>query len=163
MFLFFHTDSLYFDFITLKHTIMKTSNSSNKDVLSEKTLNFAIRIVNMYDYLKAEKKEFIMSKQLMRSGTNPGAMVREAKNAESDKDFIHKLSIAQKETGETLYWLELLLHTKYINQNEYFSMQNDANELMRILRSSILTKKRNLGIKTIAILIALGSVLSLLL
>lgn len=71
-------------------------------------------------------------------------MVREAKNAESALDFIHKLGIAQKEIGETQYWLELLFQTDYIMQNEFNSLNNDANELMKIIRSSILTKKQNL-------------------
>ena len=78
-----------------------------------------------------------MSKQVLRSGTNPGAMIREAANAESAADFIHKLSIAQKETGETLYWLELLFKTDYLNAIEYESISNDVEEIMRLIRSSI--------------------------
>jgi four helix bundle protein len=85
-----------------------------------------------------------MSKQILRCGTNPGAMVREAENAESGMDFIHKLSIAQKEIAETIYWLELLCATEYLNKSEYDSIDNDAKEIMRLLRSSILTKKQNL-------------------
>ncbi|WP_229374210.1 four helix bundle protein [Fibrella rubiginis] len=77
------------------------------DLLKDKTLGFAIRIVNLNKYLVYEKNEYTISKQILRSGTNLGAMVREAANAESSVDFIHKLSIAQKETGETQYWLEL--------------------------------------------------------
>lgn len=71
--------------------------------LREKSLKFAIRTVKLYRYLQDDKKEFVLSKQLLRSGTNPGAMIREAENAESISDFIHKLSIAQKETAETIY------------------------------------------------------------
>lgn len=113
------------------------------DVLKDKSLAFAVRIVNLAKYLNS-KNEYVLSKQILRSGTNPGAMVREAKNAESALDFIHKLGIAQKEIGETQYWLELLFQTDYIMQNEFNSLNNDANELMKIIRSSILTKKQNL-------------------
>ena len=85
-----------------------------------------------------------MSKQILRSGTNPGAMVREAANAESSMDFIHKLGIAQKETGETQFWLELLNATGYLNDLEFKSIYSDSQEIMRMIRSSILTKKKNL-------------------
>jgi four helix bundle protein len=85
-----------------------------------------------------------MSKQILRCGTNPGAMVREAMNAESGLDFIHKLAIAQKEIAETTYWLELLEATNYLSQTEFESMTHDAEEIMRLVRSSILTRKQNL-------------------
>ncbi len=107
-----------------------------------------MRIVRSYRYLTEEKKEYILSRQVLRSGTNPGAMVREAANAESGTDFIHKLSIAQKEIGETLYWLELLYESEYLNIAEFQSLKSDSEELMKILRSSILTKKKNLSNKT---------------
>ncbi len=113
-------------------------------ILLEKTFAFAIRVVKLYKYLVEEKKEFVMSKQILRCGTNPGTMVREAANAESGLDFIHKLSIAQKETAEVMYWLELLQATNYLNQPEFESMKSDAQEIMRLLRSSILTRKQNL-------------------
>ena len=111
-------------------------------VLQDKTLNLAIRIVNLSRYLSQEKKEFIISKQILRCGTNPGAMVREAANAETGLDFIHKSGIAQKESGETLYWLELLFKTNYLTLHEYESISSDAEEIMRMLRSFILTKKK---------------------
>ncbi len=115
-----------------------------QDPLHEKTMLFAVRIVRLYRYLSEEKKEFVMSKQLLRAGTNPGAMVREAINAESNADFIHKMSIAQKEIGETLYWLELLFRTDFLNEIEYKSVKTDADEVMKIVRSCILTlKKKN--------------------
>lgn len=81
---------------------------SKTSPLKEKSFDFAVRVVNFYKFLISEKKEYVLSKQLLRAGTNPGAMVREAFNAESNKDFIHKLSIGQKEIGETIYWLELI-------------------------------------------------------
>lgn len=80
----------------------------------------------------------------MRSGTNPGAMVREANNVESGMDFVHKLGVAQKETRETQYWLELLKATDYISEEEFKSIYSDTEEVMKLLRSSILTKKKNL-------------------
>ncbi len=115
-----------------------------KDPLGSKSLAFAKRIVRLYKYLCEDKKEYIISKQILRSGTNPGAMVREAANAESGADFIHKLSVAQKEIGETRYWFELLRDIELLTEIQYKSIDADADELMRIVRSSILTKKQNL-------------------
>ena len=121
---------------------------TKKDALYEKSFKFALRIVRLYRYLTEGKKEYILSRQVLRSGTNPGAMVREAANAESGTDFIHKLGIAQKEIGETQYWLELLYQSDYINIIEFQSLKSDSEEIMKILRSSILTKKKNLSNKT---------------
>ena len=111
-------------------------------ILPEKSMNFSIRVVKIYRYLTDEKKEFVLSKQLLRSGTNPGAMIRESENVESKQDFIHKLGIAQKEIGETMYWLELLAATDYLTEKEFQSVIKDAEEIMKIIRSSILTAKR---------------------
>jgi len=99
----------------------------------EKSLDFAVRIVNLYKFLVEEKREFVMSKQVLRSGTSVGAMLREGKHAESDVDFIHKFAIAQKECSETLYWLELMVKTEFITKDQYDSLYNDANELMRLI------------------------------
>ncbi|WP_019989979.1 four helix bundle protein [Rudanella lutea] len=118
------------------------------DPLREKTLNLAVRIVNLSKYLMQEKNEYTISKQVLRSGTNPGAMVREAANAESGLDFIHKLSVAQKEAGETLYWLELLFRTNYLAANEYESIYADTEEILRLIKSSIVTRKKTLATKT---------------
>ncbi len=123
--------------------------------LQEKTMNLAIRIVRLNQYLTNVKKEYVMSKQLLRAGTNPGAMVREAFNAESGVDFIHKLAIAQKETGETLFWLELLMKTEYLSETEYTSISVDTEEVMKLIRSSILTKKKNLAVKAATVLLIL--------
>lgn len=114
--------------------------------LRQKSFRLADRIVKLYKYLIEEKKEYILSKQLLRAGTNPGAMVRESENAESDKDFIHKLGIAQKETGETQFWLELLFENDYLTKEEFESIYPNTIEVMKLLRSSILTKKRNMGL-----------------
>jgi len=114
------------------------------DPLRDKSFNLAVRIIRLSKYLQEEKKEYIISKQIIRSGTNPGAMVREAKNAESGADFIHKLAIGQKETAETQYWLELLKETGYISIDEFKSIYGNTEEVMKLIRSSILTKKQNL-------------------
>ena len=107
------------------------------NLLKDKSFNFAIRIVKLCKYLNEEKKELILSKQILRSGTSIGAMVSESKS-----DFIHKLAIAQKETNETLYWLKLLYKTDYISQNAYESINEDALELMKIITASIKTAKQ---------------------
>ncbi len=114
------------------------------DVLKEKSFLFAVRIVKFNQFLKDNKKEFVLSKQILRSGTAIGALVRESKNAESKMDFVHKLSIAQKECDETIYWLELLAATDFLSQKEFSSLKNDAEELLKIIRSSILTVKSKL-------------------
>jgi four helix bundle protein len=89
------------------------------------------------------KKEFVISKQILRSGTSVGANYREAQNAESKSDFIHKLGIAQKECDETLYWLELLQATSLIEQKMFDSIYKDASELLKMIKSAILTAKEN--------------------
>ncbi len=124
-------------------------------LLRDKTFQFAVRMVRLYSFLTVEKKEYIMSKQVLRCGTNPGAMIREALNAESDLDFIHKLGIAQKETAETQYWLELLFATKYLEEKEFLSLYHDVLEIMKITRSTILTKKKNIGIKASILILAI--------
>lgn len=118
--------------------------SENKNVLKSKSFAFALRIIKLYKYLIGEKKEFILSKQLLRSGTSVGALIREAQNAESKADFIHKFAIAQKECDETLYWMELLFHSDFLAEKEFQSIYNEASEILRIIKSSILTTKENL-------------------
>lgn len=113
----------------------------SENVVKSKSFAFAVRIVNLYKLLSSERKEFVISKQLLRSGTSVGANVREALNGESKADFIHKLAIAQKECDESLYWLELLKETNYLNESEYKSIAADANELLKIIRSIIITTK----------------------
>lgn len=115
----------------------------NENTVKTKSFKFAIRIVHLYKYLCDEKKEFVLSKQILRSGTSIGANVRESQNAESKADFIHKLGIAQKETDETLYWLELLEATDFLDSNESLSMQNDATEILKLLRSIIISSKNS--------------------
>ena len=114
-----------------------------ENVIREKSFNFAVRAINLYKVLNNERKEFILSKQFLRSGTSIGANVREALNAESKADFIHKLSISQEECDETCYWLKLLFETQFINDFEFHSIYNDAYGLLKIIRSIILTSKNN--------------------
>ncbi|MBN8656109.1 MAG: four helix bundle protein [Anaerolineae bacterium] len=113
------------------------------NVVKEKSFAFAIRIVNLYKFLTSEKKEFVLSKQLLRSGTAVGALVREAEQAESKADFVHKLAIALKEANETEYWLELLHQTEYLEQKAFESIHNDNVELLKLLTSIIKTSKGN--------------------
>ncbi|MDO8367674.1 MAG: four helix bundle protein [Saprospiraceae bacterium] len=129
--------------------------SRKPHALRDKTFQFAVRIVRLHKYLIEEKKEFILSKQILRSGTNPGSMIREAINAESSLDFVHKLGIAQKETGETQYWLELLYASKYLSESEFYSLFNDSEELMKLIRSSIMTKKKNIATKVTILILAI--------
>jgi len=117
--------------------------SEKKSIIKDKSFAFAVRVIRLFQYLTETKKEYVLSKQLLRSGTAIGALVREAQNAESIKDFIHKLGIAQKECDETIYWLELLKETEYINDKEFESINNEANELLKMIRSAIITSKKN--------------------
>ncbi len=117
---------------------------TSKNTLKDKSFLFAIRIVNLYKHLSENKREFIISKQIMRSGTAVGALYREAEHAESKQDFIHKLAIAQKECNETIYWLDLLKETDYLEEKEYTSIYKDCDELMALLVSIIKSTKRNL-------------------
>ncbi len=109
--------------------------------LKDNSFQFALRIVKLFKILRSERNEFVLSKQLLRSGTSVGANIREAQNAESNADFIHKLAIAQKECDETLYWLELLHKSDFLNEQEFQSIVNDATEILKMLKSSIITTK----------------------
>ena len=113
-----------------------------ESIIYNKALDFAVRIVNLYKFLTNVKNETVMSKQLLRCGTSIGANVSEALSAESTADFIHKLSISQKEANETQYWLSLLLKTEYISQVQYESVQQDCEEIRKMLISIIITTKK---------------------
>ena len=108
---------------------------TNDNIIAEKSKQFAIRIVNLYKYLLKEKREFILSKQLVRSDTSIGANVAEAICAISKKDFTAKMYIAYKECSESLYWIELLHKTEYLDDNEFGSIWNQCKELHKILSS----------------------------
>jgi len=110
--------------------------------LQDKAEAFAGRMVKMYQYLVKQKKEQIMSKQVLRSGTSIGANIMESRNAQSPADFIHKLSIALKEADETTFWIKNLHIGGYLNEKEFNSIYNDADELVKLLTSSINTLKK---------------------
>ena len=112
-----------------------------KNVIKEKSFEFALNIVQLNQFLTSEKREYILSKQVLRSGTSIGAMVRESEQAESKKDFIHKLSISLKEANETDYWLEILFQSKFIDAEMYLELKNSILEILRILTSIIKTSK----------------------
>ena len=114
-------------------------------MIQEKSLAFAIRIVKLYKLLAGEKKEYVLSKQLLRSGTAIGALAREAEHAQSKADFLSKMNIGLKEANETLYWLILLKETDYLPQTEFQSIYADAEELVKILVSIVKTTKTKLN------------------
>ena len=117
---------------------MKTENGN---ILAEKTVDFAVRIVKFYKYLCDEKKEYVLSKQILRSGTSIGANVRESKNAQSRADFVSKLNIALKEADETEYWLEVMLKSDLVKENQIEKLVANLKEIIAILVSSIKTMK----------------------
>jgi four helix bundle protein len=114
-----------------------------ENVIKNKSFAFALRTVKMYQFLCEQKKEFVLSKQLLRSGTAVGALVREAEQAESSADFIHKMAIALKEANETDYWIELLFQSKYIDEVAFNSIKSDLTEILKLLISIIKTTKQN--------------------
>ena len=116
---------------------MECKKMSTDSIAKQKSMAFAIRIVHLYRYLGEEHHEYIMSKQLLRSGTSIGANIAEAIYGSSRKDFTVKLQIAEKEAAETLYWLELLSKCSYIPDKLYQSLRSDCSELLAILSASI--------------------------
>ncbi|WP_338840722.1 four helix bundle protein [Flavobacterium ginsenosidimutans] len=116
----------------------------SESIVKTKSFELAVRGVNFYKWLVTERKEFVMSKQFLRSITSVGANVREAVNAQSKPDFIHKLSISQKECDESMYWLEILIATNYISKAEFESMHKQCEEVLKIIKSIILTTKKKL-------------------
>ena len=120
---------------------------ATQSIVGEKSLAFGKRIAKCYRYLKDKKKESVMSKQLLRCGTSIGANVREGLYAQSRKDFISKLNIALKEAGETDYWLDVIHSAEYLTDEEYRSLKDDNDELLKLLTSIIKTTKNSLEIK----------------
>jgi len=118
-------------------------NVKRPNIIKDKSFAFALRIVKLNKFL-IENKEFVLSKQLLRSGTAVGALVREAEHAESTADFIHKMAIAQKEANETEYWIELLYQSDYLETAQYKSIISDILELNKILASIIITSKEKI-------------------
>jgi len=114
------------------------------NVIEDKSLLFALKVIEIYKVLVYKKKEYVLSKQLLRSGTAIGAMVRESKYAQSKSDFIHKLSIGIKECNETLYWLQLLNKSEYLNDEDYYKIEKLGIENLKILPSIIVTSKKSI-------------------
>jgi len=116
-----------------------------KNIVKEKSFAFSVSIVKTCQKLQSEQKEYVLSKQLLRSGTAIGALIREAEYAESKKDFVHKFGIAQKEANETLYWLELLQATDYISITTFDILHQAATELLKLITSIIKTTKAHIN------------------
>ena len=123
---------------------MKNSRNRKDSLLHAKSYAFALRVISMNRYLREEVQEFVLSKQILRSGTAIGALIRESEFAQSQADFINKLSIALKEANETDYWLNLLHDSQYINDISFDSMESDCGKLIALLVSSIRTVKNNM-------------------
>ena len=119
---------------------MKSGN-----IIKEKSYKFALRIIKLYRHVVKEKSEYVLSKQVLRSGTAIGALIEEANQAESKTDFIHKLSIANKEANETLYWLKLLKDSQIIEAKPANSIIIDCHEIIKLITAIINTSKRNLN------------------
>ena len=115
----------------------------SKSILKDKSYAFAIRIVKLSQFLHKEKKEFILSKQILRSGTAVGALIREAEFGQSKADFSHKMSIALKEANETAYWLSLLKDTDYIDDKLFESLHSDCDQLIAMLVSTVKTSRKD--------------------
>lgn len=111
------------------------------NIIKNKSYDFALRIIKLYQFLNDKKQEYVMSKQLLRSGTSIGANIRESEHAESKADFIHKMSIALKEANESDYWIDLLHHSGYINKTQYESLSKDMIEILKLLISIVKSSK----------------------
>lgn len=117
---------------------------NKENVLKDKSYKFALRVIKLYKHLIENKKEFVLSKQVMRSGTSIGANITEGNQAQSKADFVHKFSIANKEAFETEYWLCLLRDSEYITEKQAESLLIDCNELQKLLTTSIKTAKKSM-------------------
>ena len=119
---------------------MKTENT-----VMNKSYAFALRVIKLYKYLVSEKKEYVLSKQLLRSGTSIGALIKEGEHAQSKADFLNKMNVALKEANETEYWIELLRDSEYLSITESISILDDTSELIRLLASIVKSTKNSLG------------------
>lgn len=116
-----------------------------KSQTKARSFDFAVRVVELYKVLSGERKEFVLSRQLLRSGTSIGANVAEALSSFSPKEYASKFSIARKEAAETIYWLDLLYQTKYLTQEEYSTLYEDAVILMKMISATVITMQKRLG------------------
>ena len=121
--------------------------NKKENIAREKSKSFAVRIVNLFKYLREEKKEYVLSKQLLRSGTSIGANLAEAEYAISEKDFLLKIYIALKESAETVFWIDLLFQTGYISETAYNSIYEEALELLKMLKATTKTLSKKLNSK----------------
>ena len=119
----------------------------NENTAKYKSKKFAVRVVNLYKYMCEEKKEYVLSKQFLRSGTSIGANLAEAEYAISEKDFLSKVYIALKESSETVFWLDLLFETEYLTETEYNSINEEALELLKMLKATTKTLSQKLNSK----------------
>ncbi|MEE9432170.1 MAG: four helix bundle protein [Melioribacteraceae bacterium] len=115
-----------------------------ENIIASKSYAFALRIIKLYKYLVADKKEYVLSKQILRSGTSVGANIREAEHAQSKKDFINKMSIALKEANETEYWLMLLKDSEYISVENFNSIHTDSVEIIKLLASIVKSSRKSI-------------------
>lgn len=115
-----------------------------ENVVMTKSYAFALRVIKLYKYLVSDKREFVLSKQLLRSGTAIGALIKEGEHAQSKADFINKMNIALKEANEVMYWLQLLKDSEYISTDEFNSIIPESEELLKLLISIVKTSKQNL-------------------
>ncbi|WP_435625216.1 four helix bundle protein [Flagellimonas sp.] len=114
-----------------------------ENIVQKKSFDFALQVVGQVKELQAGSKEYVLSKQLLRSGTAIGALIKEAEHAESKKDFTHKMSIALKEANETKYWLDLLFRSEYIPKQQYEILNDESVQLIRLLASIVKSSKQN--------------------
>jgi four helix bundle protein len=137
---------LNYEFLIINYEYLSL-DMGGENILKQRSFRFSLKIIEVYKFLTLEQKEFVLSKQLIRSGTSVGANIREAQNAQSKNDFIHKLSISQKECDEALYWLELLHQSGYINSELFAETHKEADEILKMLKSAIVTSKN--GVKKV--------------
>jgi len=117
----------------------------SNNIIANKSYAFALRIIKLYKYLISDQKEYVLSKQILRSGTAIGALVKEAEHAQSKADFLNKMNIALKEANETEYWLMLLKDSHYIDEKSYDSMHPDSLEILKLLVSIVKSTKKSLN------------------
>lgn len=115
-----------------------------ESILRTKSYKFAIRIVNFFQFLRKEKKEYVLSKQILKSGTAIGALIKEAEFGQSRADFVNKMQIASKEANETDYWLNILRDTGFINNKMFQSLNDDCQELIKLLVATVKTAKKRI-------------------
>lgn len=134
----------YFARINRLGDFCKKSKKMSQSQLSTQSFNFALKVISLTKALQENQKEFILSKQFLRSGTSIGALIREAQFAQSRADFINKLSISLKESNESLYWIELISKSYLIYENNCYELSIDCNNIKAMLISSVKTAKKNL-------------------